>query len=189
MHQPPTGEGQAMCVSSRGWKLFTRPSARKLGAALAAIGLILFPSRASAHPMGNFSISHYTGIRITADFIELRYIIDMAEIPTFQEMEQSGIAARPGDPAVTAFVAAKATAFGEGLQLTLDGKPLSLQAVSQDVIFPPGAGNLPTMKFGFTYRAATRGNCESGPCELAYRDTNFPGRAGWKEIVVDAASG
>ncbi len=178
-----------MHVSSRGWKIFARLSARKLGAALAAVGLILFPSSASAHPMGNFSISHYTGIRITPDFIELRYIIDMAEIPTFQEMQQSGIAARPDDPSVTAFVASKAAAFAQGLQLSLNGHQLPLRVVSQEVIFPPGAGNLPTMKFGFTYHAESGDDCDSGPCELAYRDTNFPGRAGWKEIVVDAASG
>ncbi len=123
------------------------------------------------------------------EFIELRYVIDMAEIPTFQEMQQNGIAARPDDPRVTAFLAANADVFAQGLQLTLNGQWLALQVVSQDVIFPPGAGNLPTMKFGFVYHAATGGACESGRCELAYRDANFPGRAGWKEIVVGAESG
>jgi hypothetical protein len=34
--------------------------------------------------MGNFSISHYTAIQIEPGVIRLRYLVDLAEIPTFQ---------------------------------------------------------------------------------------------------------
>src|SRR5881396_3652994 len=44
-----------------------------------------------AHPMGNFSISHYAGIRVEQDGVEVQYLIDMAEIPTFQEIQENGI--------------------------------------------------------------------------------------------------
>ena len=63
---------------------------------------MLFPLPSSAHPMGNFSISHYAGIRVEPDYIELRYLIDMAEIPTFQEMQQNNFAARADDQRVRA---------------------------------------------------------------------------------------
>ena len=46
--------------------------------------------------MGNFSISHYTGIRVEPTYIEFRYIIDMAEIPTYQEMQDTGIVPKEG---------------------------------------------------------------------------------------------
>jgi nickel/cobalt exporter len=153
---------------------------------LAAIGLLFLPAYAFAHPMGNFSISHYSCISIGRGFLEVRYWIDMAEIPTFQEMQQNGIAARPEDPRLPAFLSAKAAAFAQGLHVTLNGRALPLRAVSQDVIFPIGAGNLPTMKFGFFYRAEIAGDCTGAPCQLDYEDANFPGRAGWKEIVVTA---
>ena len=52
------------------------------------------------------------------------------------------------------------------------------------MIFPTGAGNLPTMKFGFVYRVQIPVDCSGAPCRLDYQDTNFPDRAGWKEIVV-----
>jgi ABC-type nickel/cobalt efflux system permease component RcnA len=152
--------------------------------ALAAIGLLLFPAYAFAHPMGNFSISHYSGISINRGFLEVRYLIDMAEIPTFQEMQQNGIAARSDDPRLPEYLSAQAAAFAQGLHVTLNGRVLPLRVVSQDVIFPPGAGNLPTMKFGFTYRAQIEMDCAAAPCQLDYGDANFPGRAGWKEIVV-----
>src|SRR5580704_16117906 len=177
-----------MYASAQG-NIHRGPSVGRLWAAFAAVGLLLSAPPSSAHPMGNFSISHYAGIRIEPDFIELRYLIDMAEIPTFQEMQQAGIRAERDDPRVIAFVAAKAAAFAQGLQVTLNGHPRPLEVVSEDILFPPGAGNLPTMKFGFVYRAATRDACESARCEFAFRDTNFPGRAGWKEIVASAGPG
>ena len=56
-------------------------SLKTLLTALTVAG-VLFASRpAPAHPLGNFSISHYTAIHVEHDRIELRYFIDMAEIP------------------------------------------------------------------------------------------------------------
>jgi len=151
---------------------------------LAAIMLLFVPACASAHPMGNFSISHYSGISLGPGFLELSYLIDVAEIPSFQEMQQSGVEARPGYPRLPAYLSTKAAEFAQGLRVSLNGRALPLRVVSQDVIFPTGAGNLPTMKFGFLYRAEISVDCASAPCQLEYEDTNFPGRAGWKEVVV-----
>jgi ABC-type nickel/cobalt efflux system permease component RcnA len=166
------------------WKMRVGKPLRVLFSLFAAIGLLFFPPFVIAHPMGNFSISHYSGITISRDFVEVRYWIDMAEIPTFQEMQQNGIEARREDPRLPAYLSAQAANFGQNLHVTLNGHALPLQVVSQDVIFPPGAGNLPTMKLGFAYRAEISEDCTDEPCRLEYDDANFPGRAGWKEVVV-----
>jgi ABC-type nickel/cobalt efflux system permease component RcnA len=170
------------------WKIRVARPLRVTFSLFAAIGLLFFPPFVVAHPMGNFSISHYSGITIGHDFVEVRYWIDMAEIPTFQEMQQNGIEARPEDPRLPAYLSAQAANFAQGLHVTLNGNALPLNVVSQDVIFPPGAGNLPTMKFGFAYRAGINIDCATTPCDLEYEDTNFPGRAGWKEVVVTRGS-
>ena len=95
--------------------------------ALGAIAAMMFFSApARAHPMGNFSISHYAGLHFEADSIELEYLIDMAEIPTFQEMQQNGMAADPGDPRVKAFLTSKASVSAAGLSVTVDGHALVL---------------------------------------------------------------
>ena len=149
--------------------------------------MVIAPGDALAHPMGNFSVSHFAGFRIEPGALELRYILDLAEIPTFQEMQTGGIVPAPDDPRVAAYLESKAEALKAALLLTLNGKPLSLTTVSKNVIFPLGAGNLPTMKIGLVYRAALPGmEC---PCTLEYSDTNFPGRTGWKEVVATAAPG
>jgi ABC-type nickel/cobalt efflux system permease component RcnA len=165
------------------------PLLRFILAAIAALALILIPLPLSAHPMGNFSISHYAGIRVEPGFIELHYLIDMAEIPTFQEMQQNNFVARAEDERVQAYLSKQAEAFKQGLLITLNGQPLPLQITSQDILFSPGAGNLPTMKFGLTYRVEVKDTGAVTLCELEYRDANFSGRVGWKEVVASAGHG
>ena len=143
-----------------------------------------------AHPMGNFSISHYAGIHVERDAVEVRYIIDMAEIPTFQELQQSTLTARQDEPGLEPYLTARAASLAKGLAIALNGQALALKAVSHDVLFSLGAGNLSTMKLGFVYRAAlpdASGN--AGTHLLSYQDSNFAGRAGWKEIVISVGPG
>jgi ABC-type nickel/cobalt efflux system permease component RcnA len=156
---------------------------------LIVAGLLGFSPGVLAHPMGNFSISHYAGITVESGRVEVRYFVDMAEIPTFQELQQSGIAARLDDPRLRSYLSARAVSLGQRLHVTLNGQSLALRLIKEDVIFPPGAGNLPTMKFGFVYQAEFAEDCSATPCQLEYQDRNFPGRAGWKEIVVSAGRG
>jgi ABC-type nickel/cobalt efflux system permease component RcnA len=113
----------------------------------------------------------------------------MAEIPTFQEIQESGIEPKAGDPSLEAYLTRKAELLRDGLVLEVNGKRLELRAESRDIIFPPGAGGLPTMKVGFRYKAKLIGDSKAGDYLLNYRDVNFPGRAGWKEVVAVAGSG
>lgn len=153
-------------------------------------GLVLFAAaNVVAHPLGNFSINQYAAIGIYRDEIRLRYVIDMAEIPTFQEIQENGIVPKPGDSSLEAYLARKTELLGGGLRLEIDDRVVSLQAVSREIIFPPGAGGLPTLKIGILYKAKLVGDSKNRERRLSYRDDNFPGRAGWKEIIAVAASG
>jgi nickel/cobalt exporter len=151
---------------------------------VAALTTIVTAHPADAHPMGNFSINHYARIIPGADTVELDYIIDMAEIPTFQETEANGLVPKVGDPSVTAYLARQDERLKNGLVLKAGQNPLRLETVSRQAIFPSGAGGLPTMKMGFIYRARLPRRVDSTPRTLHYRDDNFPGRAGWKEVIA-----
>ena len=159
---------------------------RSIAGVLAAAWTMFSSSAAPAHPLGNFSISHYSGIGIDKDGIEINYFIDMAEIPTFQEIQEHGITADVEDANVQVYVARKAEILRDGLSLQVNGRPLLLQVDSRQVIFPSGAGGLPTMKIGVLFKA----KLDAAKAEqwLDYRDQNFPGRAGWKEIIATADS-
>jgi nickel/cobalt exporter len=140
--------------------------------------------RGFAHPMGNFSVNHYSKISLEREGIRVSYIIDLAEIPTYQELQQGNVTANVSDPAVTRFVAQRGTEFARGLSLVADGKRLPLRLLSSQVIFPPGAGGLPTMKMGFVYEATYPNGADRSSAGLEYADNNYPGHAGWKEIVA-----
>jgi ABC-type nickel/cobalt efflux system permease component RcnA len=151
---------------------------------LAALLVSLCPSESFAHPMGNFSINHYAEITINHDSLEVLYLIDMAEIPTFQDLQGTGISANSDDSRLQGYLTSKSKEFASGLHVTVDGHNVLLDPVSQNAIFPPGAGGLPTMKFGFLYRGKVA--CKINACSVKYEDVNFSGRAGWKEVVVKA---
>jgi ABC-type nickel/cobalt efflux system permease component RcnA len=145
--------------------------------------------------MGNFSVNHYSRLTLEGDRIRVRYLIDLAEIPTYQELQQANIPATAIDSkstAVMSYVTTRGRELGRGLVLDVAGQPVPLRLVSSGVIFPPGAGGLPTMKMGFDYEAeypATLSAQERQKAALHYVDNNYPGHTGWKEIVAEAHAG
>src|SRR5215469_10202226 len=105
-----------------------------------AIGLLSFFSMAPAafaHPMGNFSINHYSKIVPAARAIEVDYIIDMAEIPTFQQMQESAVVPKSDDPSLVPYLQRESEVLREGLTLQVNGELLMLRTVSRRAIFPP----------------------------------------------------
>jgi ABC-type nickel/cobalt efflux system permease component RcnA len=149
---------------------------------LALLFVLLLGSTAFAHPMGNFSVNHYSKITVGQGSIEIRYLIDMAEIPTFQEMRQFEITPRADDPSAARYLDRQEQLLKAGLSLQSDGQAVGLETISRQVIFADGAGGLPTMKLGFVFRGKVA--VPAGAHRVSYFDNNFPGRAGWKEIVV-----
>jgi ABC-type nickel/cobalt efflux system permease component RcnA len=152
-------------------------------------GILFSPAAIFGHPMGNFSISHYSAIAIERDLAVVRYLIDMAEIPTFQEIQEAGIVAEAAHPTLDGYLARRAEELKSGLTLEVNGKRLWLQTQSREILFTPGAGALPTMKIGVVYRAALTGIAAGAPRELIYTDNNFADRAGWKEVVATKGPG
>jgi nickel/cobalt exporter len=155
---------------------------RRTGIVLFLFLLILGSATSFAHPMGNFSVNHYSKIKIGQQSIEIRYLIDMAEIPTFQEIRQFDITPTADDPSTSRYLDRQEQLLKEGLLLESDGQAIRLDTISRQVAFADGAGGLPTMKIGFVFRGKL--GVTAGAHKLSYFDSNFQGRAGWKEIVV-----
>ncbi len=148
------------------------------------------PMWAYAHPMGNFSINHYSGLEVSQTEIRVRYIVDFAEIPTFQEIQALD---RDHNGEISpsereAYLSEKAQRLTDGLLLQVNEKPCTLMPIAQDLTVTPGAGGLPTIKVSLLYHAifdgAVKVNDDRTPSKVLYRDHNYPGRAGWKEMAV-----
>lgn len=48
---------------------------------------LLTSATAFAHPLGNYSINHYTLFDLRTDEFRMFYLLDFAEIPSFREMD------------------------------------------------------------------------------------------------------
>src|SRR5205085_4820065 len=112
---------------------------RRLLLALFVLVAALAPTIASAHPLGNFTVNHYSRIEPAGDRVRVVYVLDMAEIPTFQEKPSID-----ADPA--AYADRRAAEIGQNLHLSLNGAPAPLTVEQRTLSFPDGQGGLPTLR-------------------------------------------
>lgn len=145
---------------------------RKLLVLLGLAAALLAPAAATAHPLGNFTINRYSRIEVSGNRVYVLYVLDLAEIPTFQARQQAG--------GIDAAVYARRIAAR--LRLSVDGKPARLVPVGHALAFPQGAGGLRTTRL----EVVLSGPVVSGRSSVFYHDNNYAGRIGWKEIVVRA---
>src|SRR5205823_7986670 len=85
-----------------------------VGLAVLALAFLGSSHAALAHPLGNFSINHLTQVSVSSDRVDARYILDQAEIPTFQERGLS-------DAEITR---RKEEELRRGLRVEVDGRPV-----------------------------------------------------------------
>lgn len=135
--------------------------------AFAALGLA---SSALAHPLGNFTVNHFAGVDLAGDTVYVRFALDLAEIPTFQE---GASVRRPG----------YAASLAKHLELLVDGKRVPLTVVAHRTSERPGAGGLKTLRFDAIYSAPAAGT------RLTFADRSFASRIGWREITINARDG
>jgi len=158
-----------------------RPVAATVGLALA----LVLPAVALAHPLGNFTINHYAGIRVEADQVLLDVVIDQAEIPTFQarlafDADGDG---EVSDAEAEAGRLTECDALATSLELVVDGASPELVLTHAGLTFPPGVGGLSTMRLVCEFRAELAAPI-AGPTDLSFADASFPERLGWREIVA-----
>ena len=150
--------------------------ARALAAlALAAAALAATATPAGAHPLGNFSTNHLTVVRVGADRIDVRYVLDLAEIPTFRERDV---------PAAERLARLRARVLA-GVDVTAGGRPVALR--------PRGPGRL-GLRPGQAGLHTTRAELVlSGPATargaVVVRDETYPGTVGWRAVVVRPGRG
>src|SRR5215471_3951320 len=90
--------------------------------------LLMLASKTSAHPLGNFTINHFARVEVGRSRIQLRFVVDMAEISTIQQLQSAQVANinSPTGAELDSYLARATDEFTRGLVLTLDGSRLDL---------------------------------------------------------------
>jgi nickel/cobalt exporter len=129
---------------------------------LISLCTLAFPALASAHPLGNFTVNRFARVEVAGDRLYVRYVVDMAEIPTLQHT-----------PIRTS-----------GLRVSVDGRPVALHVTKTVIAHPRGAAGLDTTRF----QAILTGPRVTGRVSVRVDDRNYANRIGWKEIVFGAVT-
>jgi nickel/cobalt transporter (NicO) family protein len=160
-----------------------RRTALLLCAAAAFAAVLGVPAPAQAHPLGNFSVNHYHGLRLYPDHIEDTAVLDEAEIPTLQDRanvdsnSDGAVAAQEQ----SAFAATTCLAIAGGLRTTVDGNAVAWKVTASAFAYRAGAANLPTGRTECTLRADVdlRKNAV-----VNVTDTYRVDRVGWHEYTA-----
>jgi nickel/cobalt exporter len=136
------------------------------------LATLVAPVAAQAHPLGNFTINRFARVEVAGHRLYVRYVLDMAEIPTYQARQQG----------------VNASAYGRRiasrLQVTLAGRRVQFLPVAHALAFPQGVGGLHTMRLELILRGPRVDRAEA----VSMVDSNYADRIGWREIVVGAGA-
>ena len=141
---------------------------------------------AIAHPLGNFTINHFARLEVGIEQITIHYVVDLAEIPTFQELQRVD-ADNDGSPSseeLNAYLERIAAQYADGILLNIDSVRIPLRSVSKLATMPPGAGNLPTLRVECNFVGVIPVSSTNITRQLHFQDFNHDSRIGWHEIVV-----
>ena len=147
----------------------------RLLALVAFVAIALPAADADAHPLGNFSVNHLTRVAVTNDSVQLRYILDIAEIPTFQARRQprSQILQRARQE------------IARRLVVTIDGRRVAVRNAGTVLLsFPRGQGGLNTTRIELPLRAPA-----TGAHVVRVHDATYPDRLGYTALVARPGQG
>ena len=156
---------------------------RKVFTVLSVLGFLwMLAAPAAAHPLGNFTTNSFSRIEVSREDVTINYVVDMAEIPTFQLQEREQVESRQD---LQAYAPSYASELLPGLALSVNGDPVELRQVAADAVYRPGQGGLKITRFEIVYRAPL----PDDEASLSFADTNFEDKIGWREIVVRPTRG
>lgn len=149
--------------------------------------LFAFTALTSAHPLNNFSVNNFSRLEIEKNQIRLRCVLDMAEIPTFQESQQidkdkNGVLS---DIELALYLEKITAQYAANLTLLVDKQPVEIQPVAKNISLPMGTGNLPTLRIEWDFKAETSSGASDSIHHLQFENNNYKERVGWNEIVIN----
>jgi ABC-type nickel/cobalt efflux system permease component RcnA len=156
---------------------------------LIALVLLAWPTSVLAHPLGNFTINRYSRLELSQEQVQLHYIVDMAEIPTFQlwdriDTDRDGLISPTEE---RQYLTHQVSLWQSQLRFVVNDRPLQFSSQEQSLEVLVGQGGLNTLRVTVDFVAPLP--AQQLIWQAEYHDNNYPDRLGWQEVVVQAKSG
>lgn len=149
--------------------------------------VVLAPAvAASAHPLGNFTVNHYDGLSLHPHRIDVRAVVDAAEIPTAQ---QRGAVDTDGDRTLSLverrqFATSTCTRVLSSLHLSVGDAAVRLVGSGASYDTHRGAAGLATSRLTCTTSATV--DLTGRAHAVRFADDYLSSRIGWREITAVA---
>jgi nickel/cobalt exporter len=163
----------------------SRSTRRALALVATVVAIASWPTPASAHPLGNFTVNVYAGLIVQPEAIVVDYVVDMAEIPTVRERRavDADLDDRIAERESLAYRDTTCATLANGLSVSADGHPVPVDATDLHALaFPAGAGGLPTLRLECRVTGEMAEVAED--VTITVIDRNFPDALGWREMTV-----
>jgi nickel/cobalt transporter (NicO) family protein len=133
--------------------------------------------RAIAHPLGNFTINHLAVVTAAPGSLRIHYVLDIAEIPSFQIMNTGAKWSADGR---RAWIGEETARVARGLSIAANGNPLTLIPLDASATTRPGAGGLPTLYWTADFTATLPAKAHVTVTDRVYADRML----GWKDVTL-----
>ncbi len=156
---------------------------------LTILAVLSFAFSTAAHPLGNFSMNQYSRLEVGKSQIKLREVLDMAEIPTFQESvaidtDRDG---KLSQAELNAYASSLTPQYLANLRLTVNGEAVPVKPISSSASLGVGAGDLSTLRIVWDLIAELPSIGEK--TLVKFQNNNYTERVGWNEVVIAGIEG
>ncbi len=136
-----------------------------------------------AHPLGNFSVSHYTRLEVSAQGVKITYVLDLAEVPTYTLLRRWKLGSKSPQTELDRKAAEQAQEWAKGLEFHAGGKVVEPRFLSAAIQLTSEADGQAVARIAATFELPGVAS------PLQFEDHNFPDRFGWKEIAIGSGAG
>lgn len=142
------------------------------------------PRVAAAHPLGMTSVNRYLGVRPEARALVVQYLLDLAELPAYGEIESldadhdERVTPIERDRYLDGFIAR----LLPELALTVDGRHCAPRETFRALEAPPGQEGMSTLRIALEFQCDLPAVTSPRPLTVTVREALYDTRSGWREM-------
>ena len=143
------------------------------------------------HPLGNTSVNLYERIVVSNSGINIRFVLDISEIPALREKDfaDTNNDGEVGADEAEAYLDGFWVYLQPNLRLFVNDVEPSLEREHSELSFPAGQGGLQLMRAVYDLSASSPATADKTSINGELIETAFEGVPGWHEIVVRQGPG